>query len=349
MDIWSRLNEPKPYFIADVGANHDGKLERALSLIELAKESGADAVKFQNFFADTIVSDHGFKSLPTMSHQKNWNKSVYDIYKGAELDLTWMERLKAHCVKFDIDFFTSPYDIDVVDQVDTLVDFYKIGSGDITWLEIQSKIASKNKPVLIATGASDMQDVKRAIRNISEVNQKIVLMQCNTNYTLDADKYKFVNLNVIETFRMEFPGLPLGLSDHTLSASTALGAIAKGAFIIEKHFTDDNNRTGPDHPFAINPSNWSNMVKMGHEIAAALGDGVKRVEENEKEAQIVQQRSIRANRRLEKDEVITEADLSVLRPCSNDGVKPYEQNSLLGRKVATAIEFGEEITFKNTL
>ena len=182
-DIWKRLKEPKPYYIADIGANHDGDLNRALMLIELAKESGAHAAKFQNFKAETIVSGAAFAKLSNASHQSNWNKSVYDVYKSAELNLEWTEAIKSKCDEVDIEYFTSPYDLNVLDELDQYMRLFKIGSGDITWLEIIESVSKKQKPVLIATGASTQDDVERAMHTLRKHTEKIVLMQCNTNCT----------------------------------------------------------------------------------------------------------------------------------------------------------------------
>ena len=277
------------YFIADVGANHDGDIERAKDLIYKAAESGADAAKFQHFKAKTIVSDFGFKNLNlSSSHQSKWEKSVYEVYKDASINNTWTYELKLTCDKAGITFFTSPYDLSIVDEVDEFVPAYKIGSGDITWIRIIEYIASKNKPYIIATGASNLNEVISAVRAGLDINSNMSLMQCNTNYTGSDDNFKFINLNVLKTYSQLFPDLVLGLSDHTPGHATTLGAIALGAKIIEKHFTDDNTRTGPDHSFAMNPSSWREMIDRSRELEASLGSTKKRIEDNEKEITIIQ-------------------------------------------------------------
>ena len=342
-DIWKRLKKPKPYYIADIGANHDGDLERALILIELAKESGAHAAKFQNFKADTIVSGTAFAMLSNTSHQSNWEKSVYEVYKSAELNLEWTEAIKTKCAEVDIEYFTSPYDLEVLDKLDKYMRLFKIGSGDITWLEIIERVAKKGKPILIASGASNQVDVDRAMKVLFKHTDKIVLMQCNTNYTVDKKKYKYVNLNVLDTYRNIYPNIVLGLSDHTAGFTTVLGAIAKGAFIIEKHFTDDNNRVGPDHPFAINPKNWKKMVELGDEMASALGDGKKIVESNEIDSIVVQQRSLTLTRDMKKGEILIESDLIPLRPCPINAWKPYEMSQVLGKTLSEDVDAGKNL------
>lgn len=334
-----------PYFIADIGANHDGSLEKAYKLIELAKEAGADAAKFQNFKASQIVSKIGFEKLGSqVGHQSKWKKSVYEVYKDASISQDWTPLLKKKCLEMGIDYFTSPYDLESVDHVDPYVDLYKIGSGDISWLEIIEYISSKKKPVLLATGASEMTDVVRAMNTIESFTSDIVLMQCNTNYTLDEDKYKHVNLNVLKTFSARFPHAILGLSDHTIGHATVLGAIALGAVFIEKHFTDSNLNEGPDHKFAMDPTSWREMVDNANIVYYSLGNGIKTVEENEKQAKIVQRRCLRASRDLLKGTILNYNDFVSLRPAPDDGFDPYEITQLIGEKLNKEIKKGEHFT-----
>lgn len=326
-------NDPT-YFIADIAANHDGDLERAKDLIYKAKEAGADAVKFQHFLAEKIVSDFGFKNLAThQSHQSTWKKSVFEIYKDYECRRDWTEELAKTAKNADIEFMTTPYDFEIVGEIDNFVNAYKIGSGDITWLEFIEKISKLNKPVLIACGASDMNDVKRAVNSILEYNDKIVLMQCNTNYTASLENFKSINLNVLNTFSKEYQGMILGLSDHTPGHSTVLGAVTLGARVIEKHFTDDNLRIGPDHKFAMNPKTWAEMVERTRELEFALGDGIKKIEKNEEQTVIVQRRCIRVTRDLSEGSVIQENDIEVLRPAPGNSYLPYEISGIINKKL----------------
>ena len=247
-----------------------GISQRAKMLIHLAAESGADAVKFQHFRAPRIVSARGFEALGSqLSHQEKWKKPVYDVYVDASLPWEWTAALKAECDAAKIDFFSSPYDVETVDMLDPYVSMFKIGSGDITWPEILLAIAKKGKPVFLATGASDILDVQRAVDIISSVNPQLVLMQCNTNYTADPENFRHINLNVLKAYQVMFPEVVLGLSDHTPGHATALGAIALGARVLEKHFTDDTGREGPDHPFSMAPGPWKEMVERIRELEAA--------------------------------------------------------------------------------
>ena len=340
------LNKPT-YFISDIGANHDGDLERAKDLIYKCAEAGADAAKFQNFKADKIVSKYGFENLKgKFGHQSMWEKSVYDVYKDASVSLDWTPVLKDTCDKTGIDYFTSAYDFESVDSVNPYVDMYKIGSGDITWLEIIEYIAKKGKPVLIATGASNIEDVKRAMTVLQKINNKIVLMQCNTNYTGTRDNFKYINLNVLKSYKKLFPDVVLGLSDHTLGHATVLGAVTLGTRIIEKHFTDDNNREGPDHKFAMNPASWKEMIGRSRELEDALGNGKKIIEENELETVIVQRRALRAKEDLDVGSILERDNIISLRPCPKDAIPPYKINEVLGKMAKVQITKGDYIKWE---
>jgi N-acetylneuraminate synthase len=329
------------YFIADIAANHDGNLERAVALIQLAADAGADAAKFQHFRAEHIVSREGFESGPKMSHQSKWKRSVFEVYQSASVPWEWTERLKAACDEAGIHFFSSPYDLGAVDMLEPYVPAYKIGSGDITWPEILVYIARKNKPVLLATGASDLADVERAVSSILPINPQLLLMQCNTNYTGSRENLAYVNLRVINTFASMYPGLVLGLSDHTPGHVTVLGAVTLGARAIEKHFTDDRSREGPDHPFSMDPAGWREMVDRTRDLESALGNGEKKVEANEQETVVIQRRSLRAARDLPEKTVIAEGDLEALRPAPRDGIMPFELGKVIGRTLKHALRRGD--------
>ena len=291
------------YFIADIGANHDGSLARAKKLIRLAKLAGADAAKFQHFSAKTIVSDVGFKKLKNLkSHQSKWKKSVFSVYQAASINKKWTKILKKFCDKIDIEFMTSPYSMEIVDEINPYVNVIKIGSGDITWIDIIKKIASKKKLGIIATGASNFKEVETAVKEYLKINQSLVLMQCNTNYTGDLENIKYSNLNVINKFKKKFPKVVLGLSDHTFGHVTVLGAVMLGARVIEKHFTDSNDREGPDHKFSMNPSSWREMILRTRELEKALGDQDKVIMKNEKETVVLQRRAIRAKKKIKCNE-----------------------------------------------
>jgi sialic acid synthase SpsE len=332
------------FFIADIASNHDGELARAIDLIHLAVEAGADAAKFQHFRAETIVSDFGFQQLGSQkSHQASWEKSVFEVYQKASVNLDWTPYLKTACDQVGILFFTSPYDLDLVDAVDPYVPAHKIGSGDITWLEIVEHVASKNKPYILSTGASTMQDVDRAVQACLEINPQLALLQCNTNYTGDRENFHHVQLNVLSAYRHRYPDLVLGLSDHTPGHTTVLGGVALGARIIEKHFTDDVTRVGPDHAFSMDPSSWREMVDRTRELEVSLGTGLKQVEANETDTVVLQRRAVRAAGDLPIGTKLVREHITMLRPCPPDAIPPYEAAGIYGKILLKPIKAGDHI------
>lgn len=340
---WIGQTHPS-YFVADIAANHDGDLNRAKDLIYLAKDAGADCAKFQHFKASHIVSDKGFKKLgAAQSHQSSWKKTVYEIYEQFELNREWNYELAQTACRAEIDFMTTPYDSEAVDTVNSFVLAWKIGSGDITYTSFIEYVARTNKPIMIATGASSLEDVERAVNTIYPINKKLVLMQCNTNYTGSIENFRYINLNVLKTYSEKFPSVILGLSDHSPGHSTVLGSIALGARVIEKHFTDDPNREGPDHGFSMSPKSWSEMVQRGRELEAALGDGIKRVEGNEHQTAVLQQRCLRVSKDLNAGHILTIDDVEALRPATVGALRPYQLNEILGKKIYRKHEFGDPL------
>jgi len=340
-----RIGGTQPtYFIADIAANHDGDLPRAKDLIYMASEAGADVAKFQHFAAPTIVSDHGFRALGTQqSHQSRWDKSVYEVYVAAAVNPDWTPVLKATCEEAGITFMTSPYSFELVDAVDPWVPAYKIGSGDISWHGLIDHIARKGKPILMACGASSLDDVVAAMDVVHAHTRDVVLLQCNTNYTASPDNFRYINLRVLETLHVMYPDVVLGLSDHTPGHATVLGAVALGARVVEKHFTDDRSRVGPDHGFSMDRRTWRDMVDRTRELELALGNGIKRIEDNEQQTVVLQRRAIRAARPIARGERICPDSLEVLRPCPPDALPPFRMSDVVGRTAARAIPPGEHL------
>ena len=332
------------YFIADIAANHDGDLERAKSLIRLAREAGADAAKFQNFRAPKIVSDYGFTHLHgQVSHQAAWKKSVFQVYSEASIPFEWTPILKEVCDEFGIEFFSAPYDFEAIDMLDPYVQIYKAGSGEIDWIEALERMASRGKPFFVATGASDIGEVQRAVHAILKINPQLVLMQCNTNYTASLENYDYIHLNVLKTYAAMFPDVILGLSDHTHGNSTVMGAVALGARMVERHFTDSNEREGPDHKFAMDLQAWSDMVSETRLLERALGSPDKFIAGNEKDTSIVQRRCLRAARDIRNGEIIFRDMIDVLRPATSGGIKPSEIDQVLGTRALLDIPAGKEL------
>lgn len=340
------LNHPS-FFIADIAANHDGDIERAKDLIYKSAEAGANAAKFQNFKAKTIVSDYGFNNMNSkVSHQSSWKKSVTQVYDEASISLSWTRALKETCHKANIEYMTTPYDLSFINKLSKYVNAWKIGSGDITYHEIIERISKEKKPILIATGASNIKEIENAIQIIQKNNNEIVIMQCNTNYTASIENLKYIQLNVLKLYAAMFPECILGLSDHTHGHVSVLGSISLGARVIEKHFTDNNNREGPDHKFAMNPKTWREMVDRSRELELCLGNKTKEVMLNEKDTVIVQRRAIRANKKIEKGTILNYQHFTFLRPCPESALPPYEYQKLIGKKTKFDLSEGEEINLE---
>jgi N-acetylneuraminate synthase len=204
-------------------------------------------------------------------------------------------------------------------------------------------IAAKQKPYIMATGASTIEDVDRAVSAGLAINPMLCLMQCNTNYTASLENFKYIQLNVLRVYSEMYPDLLLGLSDHTPGHATVLGAVTLGARMIEKHFTDDVKRAGPDHAFSMDPNSWRDMVDRTCELENALGVGIKRIEDNEKVTAVLQRRAIRMAVDLTVGTVLTREHLTILRPCPSDGLPPYRMEELVGMRVRRDVNTGEHL------
>ena len=315
----------------------------AIELIRLAKAAGADAAKFQNFRATKIVSDYGFRHLGgQLSHQASWKKSVLEVYDDASVPFEWTPLLREACDEADIHYFSSPYDYEAIEHLDPFVPAFKAGSGLMSWPDALIRMAKLGKPLLIATGASDISDVVRAMRTVAPYNDQIVLLQCNTNYTASEGNYDHIHLNVLETYKTMFPNAILGLSDHTQSPAPVVGAVAMGARVIERHFTDSNDREGPDHKFALNPDNWGKMVEQVRILERALGSPDKFIAGNESDTFLVQRRCLRAARDLQAGETLIADMIEALRPNVEGAIQPWEIDDLIGKKVRAGMEYGQD-------
>lgn len=336
----SLIGENHPvYIIADIGANFDGNLGKAKKLALAAKEAGADAAKFQTFKSEKIVSRKGFASMKLQGVHGTWNKPVDEVFREVELPRQWHKDLRDYCSRIGISFSSSPYDFEAVDLLDQLdVDFIKIGSGDITWLEMLEYIAKKGRPMVLATGASTFAEVDEAVNVIqSNGNNKLCLLQCITNY---PSRINSANLNVLKTYQSVF-NIITGYSDHSPGDVVVLGAVAMGAKVIEKHFTLDKNDKGPDHPHSMNPDEFKTMAAKIRLLEKALGSTRKEVVDEESETVIVQRRSIYARKRIAKRKKITDSDLIELRPAL--GLPPKYKSFLIGRIAKTDIGAGDLI------
>jgi len=336
-----------PIFIADIGANHDGDLSRAKMLIEKAAAAGADVVKFQNFIATNIVSRRGFADVGRLSHQSSWSAGVYETYEEYSINRDWIPILHEHCQSQGVEFMSTPYDIDSADLLLPYVSAYKIGSGDITYTRLISHIAKKGLPILLSTGASTMEDVNRAVLSVAW-QVPLVIMQCNTDYTGIAS-YKHLNLNVISMYLREYPKSVVGISDHSTDDIGVLVSISLGARVVEKHFSDDTTRVGPDHKFSVTPDGWTEMVRRAKNSFASLGSDKKFVCDNESETVVIQRRCLRLSRDMSIGEIVEPSDLVPLRPAPVGSIPPYMLNKIIGHTVNRNIAFGEHITQSDIL
>lgn len=339
--IGSRLiGQGQPVLIiADIGANFDGDLDKAKRLALAVKEAGGDVVKIQSFLANKIVSGKGFASMKLKGIHGSWGRPVDEIFKEVEFPRKWHKQMADYCQSIGMAFSSSPYDFEAVDLMEEIgVDFYKIGSGDITWHEMLEYIARKGKPMILATGASTLAEVDEAVRVIEAIgNHNLILLQCITNY---PSKIESANINVLRTYKETF-NIITGYSDHSPGDTVVLGAVALGAKVIEKHFTLNKEDKGPDHPHSMNPEEFTKMVKNIRNLERALGSGKKEVVEEEAETVIVQRRSLYAKNAIRKGEVIKKEDIIELRPAL--GILPKHKSLVIGKKAGRNIEAGEPL------
>lgn len=317
------------YFIADIGGNFDGSMDKAKKLIDAAKEAGADCAKFQTFTAETIVSEGGFSKMELHGVHGSWGRTVSEVFKDVEFPMEWHYEIADYCKSVGIDFSTSPYFKEAVDLcADMNLPFIKIGSGEITWLEMLDYIARKGLPIMLATGDATMSEIDEAVRVIEKTgNKDLVLMQCITNYPSKIDS---ANVNVLKTYQSAFDCLT-GYSDHSPGHVVALASVVLGGRVIEKHFTLNKEDKGPDHPHSMEPDEFKFMVDSIREVERALGSTRKELVAEEGETVIVQRRCLYAKRSLKTGQIITEADIDVLRPAL--GIPPKYKGTIVGKVV----------------
>ena len=333
----------KTYFIAEIGANFDGSIEKAKQLAYEAKQCGADCAKIQSFLAKKIVSRRGFASMKLKGVHGSWNRPVDEVFKDAEFPREWHKEFFEYCWKIGITPSTAAYDFEAVDLVEKLgIEFYKIGSGEITWLEMIDYVAQKGKPVMLATGDATLSEVEDAVRTIEATgNKDFVLMQCITNY---PSMIESANIRVLDTYKSAFDCI-VGYSDHSPGDVVALGAIAKGAKVIEKHFTLNKTDKGPDHPHSMEPQEMADLIAKARDLELALGSSRKFVVPEEAETVIVQRRGLTAARNLEKGAVLKKSDIIELRPAL--GIYPKYKMMIIGKKTARKLEAGDPIRWED--
>jgi len=330
------------YIIAEVGSNFDGSLERARKLVVLAKECGADAVKFQSFKPEKIISRENFDGSGKASFQSKWSESVWEVYAKAAFPREWHQEVKHYCDEHAITFFSAPYDAEAVTLLEELeVAAHKIGSGDISWLEHVELVANTGKPLILSCGAATVAEIDDAVRVIRRTGlEDFALLQCVTNY---PSPFEDANLRAMAALGQLFDCI-VGYSDHTPGSVVPLGAVALGGRIIEKHFTDDKSRKGPDHSFAMDSTEFAVMVREIRNLEKALGNGAKRVMPSEAETQFLQRRSLIAAVDIPAGTVIGREHVDVLRP--QLGLLPKEIGAVLGRSARRAIKKGEPLKWE---
>lgn len=323
------IGENTPTFIiAEAGVNHNGSIEKAKKLIDAAVEAGVDAVKFQTFNTDKLVT----KKAPKANYQNETtdkDESQYNMLKKLELSKKDHMILLDYCSEKNIKFMSTPFSFDTVDLLEEIgIDIYKIGSSDTNNLPLLKYIASKNKMIILSTGMSNLTEVSEAVDTIKETgNNNLILLHCISNYPAE---YENINLKVMNTMKKAFD-LIIGYSDHTLGIEVPIAAVAMGAKVIEKHFTLDKNMEGPDHKASLNPEELKQMVSSIRNIEKSLGDSIKKPTTNEIDNKNTVRKSLVINKKMNKNEVIKKENIEIKRP--GTGIKPKFLDIINGMKL----------------
>jgi len=332
----------KTFIVAEAGVNHNGSLEIAKKLIDAAKECGADAVKFQTFKAEKVVSKKSEKA----EYQKQTTdpgESQFEMIKKLELDFNAHKELIKYCKEKEIQFLSSPFDLDSIDLLDELgLDTFKIPSGEIVNLPYLREIGKLNRKVILSTGMADLGEIEDALDILIRSGtrkENITILHCNTEY---PTPFEDVNLLAMLTIKQAFK-VNVGYSDHTLGIEVPVAAVALGAALIEKHFTLDRNMEGPDHRASLEPNELKAMITAIRNVEKALGDGIKRPSISESKNKIIVRKSIVAKRKIRKGEIFTEENIAVKRP--GIGISPMRWDEVIGKVAKRDFEEDEMIEF----
>jgi len=333
------LIQNKCFIIAEAGVNHNGDINIAKNLIDKACEAGVDAIKFQTFKPENLVTREASKA----EYQKNTtgDGNQFEMLKKLELSLKDHITIKEYCKKKDITFISTPFDFESVDLLEKVgVPLYKVSSGDLTNLPLLKYIANKNKPIILSTGMASLGEVEEAIETIFKTgNQSLILLHCTSNY---PTAYENVNLCAMLTMKEAFK-LPIGYSDHTIGIEVPIAAVTLGAKVIEKHFTLDKTMPGPDHKASLEPYELKQMVNSIRNIEKAMGNGIKRCNKNEENNKFVSRKSVVAKYDIKKGEIITKDLLDYKRP--ENGLLPKFADYIIGNKAKVEIKKDEIINF----
>lgn len=325
------------YIIAEAGVNHNGNIELAKRLIDSAKESGADCVKFQTFKSENLVSYTAQKAEYQI--KTTGDTSQQDMLKELELSYDEFLELKSYCDKVGICFLSTPFDFESIDFLKTIdMPFWKIPSGEVTNFPYLKALAKTGRPIIMSTGMCEMNEIEMAVHVLQKNGAgDIKLLHCNTEY---PTPFEDVNLRAMVEMQKKF-NIEVGYSDHTEGIEVAIAAVALGATVIEKHFTLSREMEGPDHKASIEPDELAAMVSDIRNIEKAIGDGKKKVSSSEKKNKIVVRKSIVAGRKIQKGEILTEENITVKRP--GNGISPIYWNEVLGNKAVRDFEKDELI------
>ena len=335
-----KIGEGYPcYIIAEAGINHNGSVKIAKQMIDVAKECKVDAVKFQTFTAEEFVNNED-ETYEYKSQGKQIKEPMMKMFKRHEFTEEEWSEIVSYCNKKNLTFLSTPQNIsDLELLLDYGISAIKVGSDDLTNLELLETYSKKGLPMLISTGMGYMSEIDEAIRTIKKYNNKLAVFHCISSYPTEFSE---VNLKAIKTLQKSYPRVVVGFSDHTFGIEAPIAATALGMKIYEKHFTLDHDMQGPDHKFSANPNQLNKIVKGIRNIERGLGDGKIRPSKNELDMREIAQRSIVANSKLQKGKIITEDDLIFKRP--GTGIPPKNKKYLLGRKLNETVEKNELIT-----
>lgn len=329
----------KTLIIAEAGVNHNGRLDIALELCKAAKEAGADVVKFQTWNTEKIITKDVNKADYQTENTKE-DDSQFEMLKKLELSQEDFIKIKNYCDQIGIIFASTADEKDSLDFLISIgIPFIKIGSGEIGNVSYLRYMGSKNMPIILSTGMSSLEDVSLSLDALKQGGAKdITVLHCTTNYPCPIDK---VNLKAMDTLRKEF-NVPVGYSDHTKGIEVAIAAVAKGATVIEKHFTLDKNMEGPDHIASTEPKEFKEMVIAIRNIEKALGSGIKEPTIDEVEISKVVLKRIVATKSIKKGDVITEDMITCKR--SNTGELAREWDEVVGSTAKKDYIYDEGIT-----
>jgi len=318
----------KVFIIAEAGVNHNGDINFAKKLIDVAKEAGADAIKFQTFKAENLVSKNAKKADYQVTNTGN-NESQYEMIKKLELSFDDFIELKKYCNEKGIMFLSTPFDDESIEFLNNLgIEIFKIPSGEITNLPYLRKIGKLEKKVILSTGMADLGEIEDALNvliNSGTKKENITVLHANTEY---PTPFEDVNLNAMQTITCAFD-VDIGYSDHTMGIEVPIAAVAMGAKVIEKHFTLDRNLEGPDHRASLEPDELKSMVSAIRNIEKALGNGIKKPSKSEKKNIEIARKSIVAKRDIKKGEKFSEENLTVKRP--GNGISPMRWDEIIGK------------------